>query len=143
MLRHLGEGGFAVEGRKNGAADQGCAAKASQNGAAEPLHGDAAAVDHGGFGAVHRQWRFVAEIDRRGTSVLSACRPVMQAVVPNWSVQRAESAALKLVRSIRRPRGETQVIAENADLRNMPVRADNFCAQNVGGMWLKCGVRPR
>jgi hypothetical protein len=66
----------------------------------------------------------------------------MQAVVPNWSVQRAESAALKLVRSIRRPRGETQVIAENADLRNMPVRADNFCAQNVRGMWLKCGVRP-
>jgi hypothetical protein len=46
-LGHFGKGHFAVERRKNGAADQGRAAQTGQNGAAEPLHGDAAAIDDG------------------------------------------------------------------------------------------------
>jgi hypothetical protein len=85
----------------------------------------------------------VAEIDRRRTSVLSACRLVMQAVVPNVVCLAGQKASAQ-ARPVDPPppRGDT-VIAENADLRNMPVWADNLCAQNVGGMWLKCGVRPR
>ena len=51
-FRHPGKGHFAVQRRKNGAADEGRAAQTSQNGAAEPLYGDSAAIDHRGLGAV-------------------------------------------------------------------------------------------
>ena len=43
-LGHRCEMALAVERRKNGAAHESCAAKTGQNGAAEPLHGDAAAI---------------------------------------------------------------------------------------------------
>ncbi len=52
-FRHLGEGDFAVERRKNGAADEGRAAQTGQNGAAKPLHRDAAAIDHRSFRTIH------------------------------------------------------------------------------------------
>ena len=71
-LRHLGKGHFAVERRENGAADQGCAAQTSQNGAAKPLYGDAAAIDHRGFGAIDGKRRLVAEIDDPGLASIAA-----------------------------------------------------------------------
>ncbi len=73
-LRHFGKGHFAVERRKNGAADEGCAAQAGQNRAAEPLHRDAAAIDHRGFGAIDGKRRLVAEIDRSRSRVHSCPR---------------------------------------------------------------------
>ncbi len=71
-FRHLGEGHFAVERRKNGAADESCAAQTGQNGAAEPLHGDAAAIDHRGFGAIDGKRRLVTKIDDPGLASVSA-----------------------------------------------------------------------
>src|SRR5262249_28162269 len=62
-LGDLGEGHSADERRKNGAANESCAAQTRQDGAAEPLYRDAAAVDHRGLGAVNRKRRLVAEID--------------------------------------------------------------------------------
>ena len=47
-LRHGREIGLAVERCENGAAHEGGAAQTGQNGAAEPLHRDAAAVDQAG-----------------------------------------------------------------------------------------------
>ena len=71
-LRHLGKGHFAVERRENGAADQSCAAQTSQNGAAKPLYGDPAAVDHRGLGAVHGKRRLVTEINDPGLASVAA-----------------------------------------------------------------------
>ena len=71
-LRHGSEIGLAVERRENGAAHEGRAAQTGQNGAAEPLHGDAAAVDQAGGLAVDRQRRLVAEIDVLGLETISA-----------------------------------------------------------------------
>jgi hypothetical protein len=51
-FRHLGKGHFAVERRKNGAADESRAAQTGQDGAAEPLHRNTAAIDHRGFRAI-------------------------------------------------------------------------------------------
>ena len=65
-LGYLGEGHFAVQRRKNGAADKSRAAQASQDRAAKPLYGDAAAIDHRGFGAIDGKRRLVAEIDDPG-----------------------------------------------------------------------------
>ena len=65
-LGHGGEVGLAVEGRENGAAHQGGAAQAGENGAAEPLDGDAVAVHQAAALAVDRQRRLVAEIDALG-----------------------------------------------------------------------------
>ena len=62
-FRHLGKGHLAVQRRENGAANQGRAAQAGQNGSAEPLHRDAAAVDHRSLGAVDGKRRLVPEID--------------------------------------------------------------------------------
>jgi hypothetical protein len=64
---------LAVERRENGAADQSRAAQTRENRAAKPLHGDAAAIDHRGLGAIDGKWRLVTEIDHPGlTSVVSA-----------------------------------------------------------------------
>ena len=71
-FRHLGKGHFAVERRKNGAADQGRAAQTGQDGAAKPLYGDAAAIDHRGFGAIDGKRRLVTEIDDPGLASVAA-----------------------------------------------------------------------
>ncbi len=71
-LRHLGKGHFAVERRKNGAADQSCAAQTSQDGAAKPLYGDTAAIDHRGLGAIDGKWRLVTEINDPGLASVAA-----------------------------------------------------------------------
>ena len=71
-LRNLGKGHFAVERRKNGAADQGRAAQTGQDGAAKPLYGDAAAIDHRGLGAIDRKRRLVTEIDDPGLAPVAA-----------------------------------------------------------------------
>src|SRR5438874_2175531 len=65
-FRHGREIGFPVERRKNGAAHQGSAAKPGENGAAEPLHGDAAPVHEPAGFPVDRQRRLVAELDALG-----------------------------------------------------------------------------
>ena len=65
-LRHGGEIGLAVERCENGAAHESGAAKTGEDGAAEPLHRDPAAVDQAGGLAVDRQRRLVAEIDVLG-----------------------------------------------------------------------------
>src|SRR6202035_3310008 len=71
-FRHLGEGHLAVEGRKNGAADESCAAQTRQDGAAKPLYGDAAAVDDSGFGSVDGKRRLVTKIDDPGLASVAA-----------------------------------------------------------------------
>ena len=71
-LRHLGKGHFAVERRKNGAADESCAAQTSQDSAAKPLYGDAAAIDHRGLGAIDGKWRLVTEINDPGLASVAA-----------------------------------------------------------------------
>ncbi len=71
-FRYLGEGHFTIERRKNGAADESCAAQTCQDGAAEPLHGDAAAIDHRGFGAIDGKRRFVTKINDPGLASVSA-----------------------------------------------------------------------
>ena len=71
-FRHLGKGHFAVEGSKNGAADKGCAAQAGQDGAAKPLHRDAAAIDHRGFGTINGKRRLVTEINDPGLASVAA-----------------------------------------------------------------------
>ncbi len=71
-FRHLGEGHFAVERRKNGAADESCAAQTGQNGAAKPLHRDAAAIDHRGFGTIDGKRRLVTEVDDPGLASVAA-----------------------------------------------------------------------
>ena len=71
-FRHLGEGHFAVERRKNGAADEGRAAQTSQNGAAKPLYGDAAAIDHRGLGAINGKRRLVTKINDPGLASVAA-----------------------------------------------------------------------
>ena len=58
--------GFAESG------DEGRAAQTSQNGAAEPLDGDAAAIDHRGLGAVDGKRRLVAKIDDPGLASVAA-----------------------------------------------------------------------
>ena len=62
-FRHLGEGHFAVQRRKNGAADESRAAQTGQDGAAEPLYGDAAAINHRGLGTIDGKRRLVTEIN--------------------------------------------------------------------------------
>ena len=71
-LGNLGEGHLAVERRKNGAADQSRAAQTGQDGAAKPLYGDAAAIDHRGFGAIDGKRRLVTEIDDPGLASVAA-----------------------------------------------------------------------
>ena len=71
-LRHLGKGHFAVQRRKNGAADESRAAQTGQDGAAKPLYGDAAAIDHRGFGAIDGKRRLVTEIDDPGLASVAA-----------------------------------------------------------------------
>jgi hypothetical protein len=71
-LGNLGEGHFAVERGKNSAADQSRAAQAGKDGAAEPLYGDAAAVDHRGLGTVNGKRRLMAEINDPGLAPVSA-----------------------------------------------------------------------
>lgn len=71
-LRHLGKGHFAVERRKNGAADESCAAQTSQDSAAKPLYGDAAAIDHRGLRTINGKWRLVAEINDPGLASVAA-----------------------------------------------------------------------
>jgi hypothetical protein len=63
-LRNGGEMGLAVERGENGATHQGRAAQAGQDGAREPLYGDAPAIDVGVSAAVDRQGWFVAEVER-------------------------------------------------------------------------------
>ena len=65
-LRYFGKRHFAVEGCENGAADQGRAAQTGEDGSAKPLHGDAAAIDHCGFGTIHGERRFVTKINDPG-----------------------------------------------------------------------------
>ena len=79
-LRHGGEIGLAIERGKNGAAHQGRAAKTGENGAAEPLHRDAAAVDQPARLAVDRQRRLVAEIDALGLQARTKC-PASSALI--------------------------------------------------------------
>ncbi len=62
-FRDTGEGRFSVERRENGPANQGRAAQSGQYGPAEPLHGDAAAIDDRGFGAIGGKWRLMAKVD--------------------------------------------------------------------------------
>ena len=71
-FRYLGKGHFAVERRKNGAADQSRAAQTGQDGAAKPLYGDAAAIDHRGFGAIDGKRRLVTKIDDPGLASVAA-----------------------------------------------------------------------
>jgi hypothetical protein len=71
-FRYLGKRHFAVERRKNGAADQSCAAQAGQDGAAKPLYRDAAAIDHRGFGAIDGKRRLVTKIDDPGLAPVAA-----------------------------------------------------------------------
>ena len=72
-LGHGGEVGFAVERREDGAAHERGAAQAGENGAAEPLYGDAVAVHQAAALAVDGQRRFVAEIDALGLPARSKC----------------------------------------------------------------------
>ena len=69
---NLGKGHFAVKRGENGAADESRAAQARQDGAAEPLYGNAAAVDHRGLGAVNGKRRLMAEIDHPSLAPVSA-----------------------------------------------------------------------
>jgi hypothetical protein len=71
-LRHPGERHFAIERRKNGAANEGRAAQTGQDGAAKPLHGNAASIDHRGFGTVDGKRRLVTEIDDPGFASMPA-----------------------------------------------------------------------
>src|SRR6202012_1719097 len=71
-LRHPDESHFTAQRRKNGAADQSCAAQTSENGAAEPLYGDTAAIDHRGFGAINGKRRLVTEINDPGLASVAA-----------------------------------------------------------------------
>ncbi len=72
-LRHGGEIGLAVERCENGAAHESGAAKTGQDGAAEPLDRDAAAVHQAAVLAVDGQRRLVAEIDVLGLQARSKC----------------------------------------------------------------------
>ena len=76
------KGGFTIERRKNGAANKSRAAQACKNGAAEPLHGDAAAVDDGGFGSVRQKRRLMTKVNdpRLASSISTAC--CVQSAVP-------------------------------------------------------------
>ena len=87
-FRHLGESHFAVERRKNGAADEGCAAQTSQDRAAKPLYGDTAAIDHRSLGAIDGKWRLVTEIDDPDLAPIaaSALRLLAQPCVPPNSI---------------------------------------------------------
>ncbi len=71
-LRDPGKGHFAIERRKNGAADEGRAAQTGQDSAAKPLYGDTAAIDHRSLGAVDGKWRLVTEIDDPGLASIAA-----------------------------------------------------------------------
>src|SRR5205807_7996962 len=83
-FRNLGKGHFAIERSEYGPTDQGRAAQTCQDGAAEPLHGDAAAVDDSGLGTIDRKRRLVPEIDDPGFTPVAApaCRRVVQTTVP-------------------------------------------------------------
>ncbi|GLR92027.1 hypothetical protein GCM10007857_87450 [Bradyrhizobium iriomotense] len=70
-LRHLGKSHFAVERSENGAADQGRAAQSGQDRAAEPLYGDATAIDDGSFGTIDGKRRLVAEINDPGLTPIT------------------------------------------------------------------------
>ncbi len=87
-FRHLGEGHFAVERRKNGAADESCAAQTSQDRAAKPLYGDTAAIDHRSLGAIDGKRRLVTEIDDPDLAPIaaSALRLLAQPCVPPNSI---------------------------------------------------------
>jgi hypothetical protein len=71
-FRDLGKCHFAVERRKNGAADESRAAQASQDGAAKPLYRDAAAIDHRGFGAIDGKWRLMTKINDPGLAPVAS-----------------------------------------------------------------------
>jgi hypothetical protein len=62
-LWHPRKGHFAVERRKNGAADQRCAAQTGQDRAAKPLHRDPAAIDDSRLRTVDRERWLVTEVD--------------------------------------------------------------------------------
>jgi hypothetical protein len=83
-FRHLGEGHFTIKRSKNGAADKGCAAQSSQDRAAKPLHGDAAAIDHRSLRAIDGKRRLVTKIDDPGIAPVTASpwRPLAQTAVP-------------------------------------------------------------
>ena len=93
-FRDSREGGLAIERRKNGAADKGCAAQTGKDRTAEPLYGDATAVDDGGFGSIDGKRRLVAEINDPGlASVLPAACRVQTAVPQNSTGDRRDSCA--------------------------------------------------
>ena len=71
-FRNLGKGHFTVEGSENGAADEGRAAQTSQDGTTKPLHGDAAAIDHRGFGTIDGKRRLVTKIYDPGLASIAA-----------------------------------------------------------------------
>src|SRR6185295_4185097 len=87
-LRHLGKCHFAVERRKNGAADESRAAQTGQDSAAKPLYGDPAAIDHRSLGAIDGKWRLVTEIDDPGLASIAApaWRLLAQPCVPPNSI---------------------------------------------------------
>ena len=71
-FRHLGKGHFAVQRRKNGAADESCAAQTGQDSAAKPLDRDTAAIDYRGLGAIDGKRRLVTEINDPGLTSVAA-----------------------------------------------------------------------
>src|SRR6202012_6047229 len=74
-VRDLREGHFAGQRRKTGAADESRAAQTGQDSTAKPLYGDAAAVDHRGFGTVDGKRRLRSRInDPRLASVATPPR---------------------------------------------------------------------
>ena len=87
-LRHLGKGHFAVERRKNGAADESRAAQTGQDSAAKPLYGDTAAIDHRSLGAIDGKRRLVTEIDDPDLASIAApaWRLLAQPCVPPNSI---------------------------------------------------------
>jgi hypothetical protein len=64
--------GPAVERRKNGSADVSRAAQTREDRAAEPLYGDAAAIDHRGLGADDGKRGLMTEIDHPGLAPIAA-----------------------------------------------------------------------
>ena len=94
-LRHLGKGHFAVERRKNGAADEGRAAQTGQDRAAKPLYGDTAAIDHRSLGAIDGKWRLVTEINDPDLASIAApaWRLLAQPCVPPNSINIRQDLA--------------------------------------------------
>ncbi len=91
-LRHGGEIGLPVERCENGAAHESSAAKTGQDGAAEPLDRDPAAVDRATRLAIYGKRRLVAEIQALGVEIPVDAAPlaVFQGDVPAASRMRAD-----------------------------------------------------